>query len=337
MSRDIILPGGDTLELFPSVYTAEQVEALLSRLIPGGGIVTSDLADGTVTWPKLAVDAQPIRRNLLINSYFVGGGSQQGAGQFPINQRGKTEYIGNGYGLDGWMIVQGSGAKVALETDCIKLFLPANSVFAQYMDAKPVLIGQTLTYSALTDDNELFTFTSVFQSTGQSIFDFYYHEKHFQVRFTKYGTYFGFYIYSYNDDITKEIGIVAAKLEVGPNQTLAHKDAAGNWILNDPPPDFCLELLKCQRHQLFGNLSSLYASKYNSSYRVFIPTPTPLRAKPTIVGTPKAYSVANNTLLSGATVAIAYLCNNGVLCNVTGISEPCYLWFDPQDGLDANL
>lgn len=30
-----------------------------------------------------------IRRNLLDNWYFVGGGSQQGGGQFPINQRGK--------------------------------------------------------------------------------------------------------------------------------------------------------------------------------------------------------------------------------------------------------
>jgi hypothetical protein len=40
---------------------------------------------------------------------------------------------------------------------------------------------------------------------------------------------------------------IAAKLELGTHQTLAHQDADGNWILNDPPPDPALELAKCQR------------------------------------------------------------------------------------------
>ena len=47
--------------------------------------------------------------------------------------------------------------------------------------------------------------------------------------------------------------ILAAKLELGTHQTLAHQDAAGNWVLNDPPPDKALELLKCQRYyQVFS-------------------------------------------------------------------------------------
>lgn len=37
----------------------------------------------------------------------------------------------------------------------------------------------------------------------------------------------------------------AAKLELGSEQTLAHKDSTGNWVLNDPPPNKELELLKC--------------------------------------------------------------------------------------------
>lgn len=44
------------------------------------------------------------------------------------------------------------------------------------------------------------------------------------------------------------VNIIAAKLELGPVQTLAHQDADGNWVLNDPPPDKALELLKCQRY-----------------------------------------------------------------------------------------
>ena len=42
--------------------------------------------------------------------------------------------------------------------------------------------------------------------------------------------------------------LLAAKLELGPVQTLAHQDASGNWVLNDPPPNKALELLKCQRY-----------------------------------------------------------------------------------------
>lgn len=45
--------------------------------------------------------------NLLDNWYFVGGGSQQGGGQFPINQRGQTSYSGtNQNAIDRWKISQ---------------------------------------------------------------------------------------------------------------------------------------------------------------------------------------------------------------------------------------
>lgn len=44
------------------------------------------------------------------------------------------------------------------------------------------------------------------------------------------------------------IPIIAAKLELGPVQTLAHQDTDGNWVLNDPPPNKALELAKCQRY-----------------------------------------------------------------------------------------
>ena len=43
--------------------------------------------------------------------------------------------------------------------------------------------------------------------------------------------------------------LLAAKLELGLVQTLTHRDASGNWVLNDPSPDPALELLKCQRYQ----------------------------------------------------------------------------------------
>lgn len=42
-------------------------------------------------------------------------------------------------------------------------------------------------------------------------------------------------------------GMVAAKLELGPTQTLAHQDAAGNWVLNEVP-EYGGQLRRCLRH-----------------------------------------------------------------------------------------
>lgn len=44
-----------------------------------------------------------------------------------------------------------------------------------------------------------------------------------------------------------ELTILAAKLELGPTQTLAHQDAAGSWVLNEVPKGGD-ELRECQRY-----------------------------------------------------------------------------------------
>lgn len=41
---------------------------------------------------------------------------------------------------------------------------------------------------------------------------------------------------------------IAAKVEIGPQQTLAKRDSDGNWVLNDPPPNKAEMLAKCQRY-----------------------------------------------------------------------------------------
>lgn len=46
----------------------------------------------------------------------------------------------------------------------------------------------------------------------------------------------------------EDITVVAAKLEIGTEQTLAHREG-DTWVLNDPPPNPTLELLKCMRYQ----------------------------------------------------------------------------------------
>lgn len=59
------------------------------------------------------------------------------------------------------------------------------------------------------------------------------------------------------------------KLELGSTQTLAHKED-DIWVLNDPPPDKALELVKCQRYFVREEMSIQIAP--NSIQSVFFPT-----------------------------------------------------------------
>lgn len=70
--------------------------------------------------------------------------------------------------------------------------------------------------------------------------------------------------------------LVAAKLELGSHQTLAHKEG-DTWVLNDPPPNKALELAKCQRYQqVFRDYSFLGVGIAQANHEVQISIPTPV-------------------------------------------------------------
>ena len=85
--------------------------------------------------------------------------------------------------------------------------------------------------------------------------------------------------------------LLAAKLERGSQQTLAHKEG-DKWVLNEIP-DYGVELARCQRYQLVlpdpasASLYNLAGIGLGTSepdlVRIGIPLPTPLRASPTVI------------------------------------------------------
>ena len=85
---------------------------------------------------------------------------------------------------------------------------------------------------------------------------------------------------------------IAAKLELGSVQTLAHKEG-DTWVLNDPPPDLALELAKCQRYLqvlLYGGYDEAYLgiggiSIADNKPKISIPfqLKQPMRANPTLI------------------------------------------------------
>lgn len=171
--------------------------------------------------------------NLLINCYFAD----------PWNQRGLTEYSASGYTIDMWRIW--ADAAVTVEDDGITL--AANSRIFQYFEDTDILRGKLLTLSVLTADHSLWTWTVEMPTADITLYS---------------PANSSYELSLFNGSIFTGVSIkaksskklTAAKLELGSHQTLARQDASGNWVLNDPPPNKALELLKCQRYyQVFSS------------------------------------------------------------------------------------
>lgn len=188
-------------------------------ILPTGGLqgqalVKASADDRAVQWGTC-----PSNPNLLDNWYFVD----------PINQRGQTEYTGIGYTIDRWTI---SGGTLSLDGG---LSFDGGSVLQQPMDGINLADGVLRCVSYLDDSKQVYfgPLTKAYTTYGDYAFCY---DKGARL-----------YAVKTNPEARK---IVAIKLELGPVQTLAHKDADGNWVLNDPPPDKQQELAKCQRYQI---------------------------------------------------------------------------------------
>lgn len=182
--------------------------------------------------------------NLLDNWYFVGGGSQQGGGQFPINQRGQTSYTGAGYGIDRW-ISTNAGIVVKVESDCITIENTGLTSYVGIMQRMTSNVWDALGTNAVGS-------MLVKRISGNASL--------FLNGDTARGLVAGLnFISPVNENAINQfalvvqpgasISIIAAKLELGSEQTLAHQDSSGNWVLNDTP-DYGDELRECQRYYL---------------------------------------------------------------------------------------
>lgn len=227
--------------------------------------------------------------NLLDNWYLAD----------PINQRGKTTYdytTGIGYCMDRYLLYH---LKAALESDGI-LFENESSGDGAFWQPNLTseMQGKSYTFSVLIKDN-----TSAVRSgfgRGTTSKNFVFLPGMFKKKDAHEGTALlsvtGLIDNSYPftqcgiwAESSGSVKVLGMKLELGSQQTLAHQDADGNWVLNDPPPNKALELTKCQRYFIrVGPLSGstaavgLYATAYADD-KIYpkIPVPVAMRANPT--------------------------------------------------------
>lgn len=247
-----------------------------------------------------------IRPNLIINPYFIGGGSQKGGGQLPINQKGQTSYSGNAAKtIDGW-ILRGAPT-LSIGSDGISIGTDSlfHGVIASAENGVAMLAGKTVTISALisavTGSGEATIALSnggasnavgtTLDSVSFSAAGLY--SKTFTVPSSLSNAYINFCITAANNN-SLGFTIQAAKLELGSTQTLAHNegtDANPVWVLNEIP-NYTEELWRCQRYyQLFA--SSSYRPTYGEDYRPPMRLHSPTKGTISIGGTTYYYADAN--------------------------------------------
>lgn len=210
-------------------YSGEEIDNAVSRALPNGAI---DQAAGTF-----------VRPNLLDNWYF---------GR-PVNQRGKTEYTGNGYTVDRWKLDIDIGT-VTVESDGIVLD-GGSTGCTLYELQEPALLsmleGQILTFSAMytilsqTESPGGFGTTISGAYVARCIFGGSVGVKNVAsgsaVMPTNLQSVSWFYV-----PAGCKIKIHAVKVELGSTQTLAHREG-DKWILNEVP-DYGEQLRRCQRY-----------------------------------------------------------------------------------------
>lgn len=180
-------------------------------------------------------------RNLLDNWYFPTA----------VNQRGKDTYSAKGetaiYSIDRFLVGR---ANLSVNEDGISFAwdgVTENNGYLQQRVPFPNLGGNTFTFSVLTADNHLISrVIEVGTKIGTNYGEFVFEHHIMLVIGNSNNNYAWCAIYS---DTTTPTTLKAAKLELGRNQTLAHREG-NKWVLNDPPPNYALELLKCQRYQV---------------------------------------------------------------------------------------
>lgn len=145
-----------------------------------------------------------------------------------------------------------------------------------------------------------------------------------------------------------KIKLIAAKLELGSTQTLAHLEN-GNWVLNEIPK-YEDVLSNCQRYAFnvvnsdnnWEILGSGFAMNENQLF-CFIPTSTTLRGKPSIAYSGSFRAVRNTSAGAGIVInamVVDHASNNGVSVVCTSatsfeVGEFYTLWCVPGEGTNS--
>lgn len=252
----------------------------------------------SISGSVIATKAFPCNPNLLDNWYFGN----------PVNQRGQTSYTGAGYGIDRWKANAVTPNVTTIKDGYIEL--SQNALIEQTLEEPYSLCGKQVTASTLLTTG-LYTFTATIpskeelsavtadKSLGSAYFvldgknvgyiDMLHTKAHSTVlRLRAFEGY--------------TVGAIAAKLELGSQQTLAHQEN-GVWVLNEMP-NYGEQLRRCQRYywrtvspgvSAYATIGSGIATSEHAD--IVVPLPASMRDKPVAI----CSSLADLAIQTGVT------------------------------------
>ena len=199
----------------------------------------------------VALAPQISNPNLLDNWYFGN----------PVNQRGQTEYSAVGYTIDRWKAIANAFSTTSTD-EGISISGKQFQYILQNIENPERLNGKTVTISALIKNPDGAVRINLHnQTTDVGLFkDFPASNGFTLVQYTTTPSiskgdiaFAGIYPGANNATDPRSCVVQAVKLELGSQQTLAHQDENGNWVLNEIP-DYGEQLARCQRYfQLYSS------------------------------------------------------------------------------------
>lgn len=275
----------------------------------------------SITGRIITTKAFPCNLNLLDNWYFGN----------PVNQRGQTSWNTVGYHLDRWL-QEGAGNGHVVSDGYT---FPGSTPTIQKIEkgTYETYKGNTFTISALLSTNELIFGTGVWTDNSSVVAKK--DDNSLIVSATAFpvaNSYQACRIYS---DTGADNTILAAKLEPGFQQTLAHKEY-GDWVLNEIPK-FGDQLAECQRYYrpLFKpgkDYSIVATANAENILEVDYALNPPMRTTPVLVGDTHGALrlVAYN--MNDLSIAVAQPCDNVILSQTGCDSDRITLKVTPPTG-----
>ena len=259
-----------------------------------------------------------VNPNLLINWYFGN----------PVNQRGQTNYTGGpSYSIDMLKLTHNMGLSVQSNGIVFSTVNNNDGAYASLVSGDSVLTADVFggTMSVLTADGNLYS--QEVKNIPENILNIAEGVDFYSDREKQYAT-LGVRLAS---GATSPV-ILAVKLELGPEQTLAHQDANGAWVLNEIP-DYGEQLLKCQRYLRPAGTQFITSQASGNIYgSVVMINSYPMRAVPSIVNANYVGSEVHEVTGGVAgTITNVFTPNiyGSFTVQLSGTSMPNYVYIDP--------
>lgn len=308
-------------------YSGEEIDDAVGRALTGGALDTSvtNVSNQLGTF---------VRPNLLDNWYF---------GR-PVNQRGLVEYAGKGYTVDRWKS-ESDAITTKVISGGITISTTAESGATELREYLEDVIpaGTMLTISAIVSKTAAskngvvrVAYTDNQVGLQANLPDRAMDYELVTVSRKAIADVKAFVFRASNGD---GYTVHAAKLELGPTQTLAHREG-DKWILNEVP-DYGEQLRRCHRYFIRSSANQYFSGATYASTGgcMLVPTPVQMRATPVISIRKKSRIIASSGVYGFDSLSVENADPSGVklILNGTGFPIGPFVLADTTFDLSADL